>query len=640
LVQQQQQQQQQQQEEDETNKVHEYNKADGGDEDEEEYKQAIKTAHRILSLLLGLIVGCGFYTVRRMVQYRYQTRRLLMSRMYQERMTEEVDVNDSTNATNTTPLITTNITTNGRTNLNSYLKQEDSSIRASTKLCGCLPKDVPFRSNNNNNNDDDDNDDNSDSAGIDFCQFLWKAFSSLFCGACCGCWCQCVGLCAVAQEDREVQRMMPKKQFRVDYITFQPFEDYAAKLMALRVSKVNSMLQHMDALSQLSKYLVQILMLSLGGLTIFAVSGLDPNFQPIHLAVVVLTLFQAFTIIFVVHWLFHKFDLSLDAVIKYFASGFLLCTANAFVYEMLVSTALGIASWIVRASIAILREQTGSPDQHGDEAGSLANDDGTGDGDGGVQNLVPIWVLVIVAFLNAFAVAALVEEISKYFGYWMVEHPDLLLLEEDGSNQSATEEESALLSEDSSAPQHSTLKDERSLKSLGAGITVAMVTTAVGFACCENFMYIFLYTRPANPVTEASTLLARSIFPVHPLAAAIQSIGVCRRDVEKDRSMGLGRILFPALLLHGSFDFALMFLELLLRSSDHDNDDGKPVASPDDPDIVVSEALQQQLPGIICSICIVLIGIIYFVVQTIRQRRRLVAMDERRLNNNGYEQLS
>jgi len=104
--------------------------------------------------------------------------------------------------------------------------------------------------------------------------------------------------------------------------------------------------------------------------------------------------------------------------------------------------------------------------------------------------------------------------------------------------------------------------------------------------------------------------------------------------------MGLGRILFPALLLHGSFDFALMFLELLLRSSDHDNDDGKPVASPDDPDIVVSEALQQQLPGIICSICIVLIGIIYFVVQTIRQRRRLVAMDERRLNNNGYEQLS
>jgi len=33
----------------------------------------------------------------------------------------------------------------------------------------------------------------------------------------------------------------------------------------------------------------------------------------------------------------------------------------------------------------------------------------------------------------------------------------------------------------------------RTKESVGAAITVAMVAVAVGFACCENLVYIFLY---------------------------------------------------------------------------------------------------------------------------------------------------
>jgi hypothetical protein len=48
------------------------------------------------------------------------------------------------------------------------------------------------------------------------------------------------------------------------------------------------------------------------------------------------------------------------------------------------------------------------------------------------------------------------------------------------------------------------------------------------------------------------------MFPVHPIAAAIQSVYVCRRDLEKDMTIGLGRIVLPSVVFHGTYDFALL----------------------------------------------------------------------------------
>ncbi len=153
-----------------------------------------------------------------------------------------------------------------------------------------------------------------------------------------------------------------------------------------------------------------------------------------------------------------------------------------------------------------------------------------------------------------------------------------------------------------------------------------MVSVALGFACCENLLYVFVYSPPSLGI-EISTLLARSFFPVHPLCAAIQSLGVCRRDLEGDRKYGLGRIMLPAILLHGTFDFVLMlaaFLEQVKKIKEGSDDDSTATSTENDESV----DLASQLPALIAGLVLVVFGFVYFVVQSRAQTRRLVAMDD------------
>jgi hypothetical protein len=60
--------------------------------------------------------------------------------------------------------------------------------------------------------------------------------------------------------------------------------------------------------------------------------------------------------------------------------------------------------------------------------------------------------------------------------------------------------------------------------------------------------------------TEFGVLAVKSLFPIHPLCAAIQSIQVCKRDLEKDTSIGVFRIVLSSVVLRGSYDAALLLL--------------------------------------------------------------------------------
>lgn len=566
-----------------------------------------------------LVSALAIYLLFKAGQYRFRARRFLMARMYQESTEEdnEIEVN---HATAETPLVVAPTTSEAMTK---FLQAQKYNTCCATTPLGCIPKDAIVDPSNPTALDADSN------KATDFCHCLWKLLSGLCCGTCCSCWCQCLGLCALAQEDRELQRMLPKVKFEMDYITFQPFADYFPKLQALRQNKINNMLTHFAELSQLARHLLRSMIIVFSLLALLAFSGYDPLFQPAHLVVVCMTLLQAFLIVYFVHWQWNRFDLSVDAVIKYFASGFILCTANAFVYETFVQTSLTFTATFIR----ILLDPSAVGDD--DEVFKIGKDDDAIDETDGTKSS-PLWLLVIMAFLNAFAVAALVEEVSKYFGYWMVEHPDLALpaeTERDASPVAAAEGQ-----EGNNTRQDSTAASpQRTLGSLGAGITIAMVTTAVGFACCENFVYVFVYSRTANAANELVTLVARSIFPVHPLAAAIQSIGVCQRDVERDSTIKLGRILLPALLLHGCFDFALMFLSSWNASSGEGG--AKLQDSLDDPSMQKGASLSQALPALISSVSIVLIGIIYYVVKALAQRKRLDELDKRQQGSGEYERL-
>jgi len=160
----------------------------------------------------------------------------------------------------------------------------------------------------------------------------------------------------------------------------------------------------------------------------------------------------------------------------------------------------------------------------------------------------------------------------------MVQHPDLMLdydVEDEIAPRPTIVEE---LNDSNDNRNQSTqqisntsVNAYRPLNSIGAGITVAMVSVAMGFACCENLVYIFIYTH-GTPTMEMNVLLARSIFPVHALCAAIQSIGVCRHVLEQDPNRKIGRIMLPAVIIHGGFDFVLMAIPILSSSTARGDD--------------------------------------------------------------------
>ena len=114
-------------------------------------------------------------------------------------------------------------------------------------------------------------------------------------------------------------------------------------------------------------------------------------------------------------------------------------------------------------------------------------------------------------------------------------------------------------------------------------------------------------------VPEVTVLISRSLFPIHPLAAAIQSIGVCRREVENDKRCKLGRgIIFPSVVLHGTFDFLLLVIPFLFSLGKNDR----------------SESTECKAVLYVCSGLVMVCGIAYYVNQAAHQRRRIGTLDE------------
>jgi hypothetical protein len=100
-----------------------------------------------------------------------------------------------------------------------------------------------------------------------------------------------------------------------------------------------------------------------------------------------------------------------------------------------------------------------------------------------------------------------------------------------------------------------------------------MISVAVGLACAENFLYVFFLGGAggsASITQEFAILIFRSIFPVHALSAAMQSINMIRKFIEEktsgEHNVGVGRIVLPAVLLHGTFDAILMVINSYVES--------------------------------------------------------------------------
>jgi hypothetical protein len=495
------------------------------------------------------------------------------------------------------------------------------------------------------------------------------------CGIFCKCWFQCLSICALAQEAREVRLLIPPRYQRVDYITHQPFHEYQEAVNNLRrgwlgkARRVSGIMPHFNALSRLSRY---ILVLSLG--TILVIVGtllFNPRaaFSWQDAVVLVATFVQSFLVLFFVHWIFHKSDLSLDAVIKLFASGFLIAVPTAFFFEGLMVNIGLLTTWVTYdLMLGIAGENFGT---------------------WFLEHYRVLWL--IAELFNAYVVAAVTEELCKYYSFRAMEHPDLIFLtglQRNTQDETAVDgglvkypfashqvqelaREKSSLRDDESVASHRSSRSKRSKRSenllertgtteaefeedeldvrtrrqKAMAITTGMISVAVGLACAENFLYVFVLggalgekqpedTHKGDVMEAWIVLFFRSIFPVHALAAAMQSIKMIQKFVEGQDSnghrVGVGRIILPAVILHGSFDAVLMSINVFVETAwDQYYEDGGDSESGVEP----YNALVVNLVAWISITLIMIAGLLWYYRENRVQRERLKLLEEQDKTN-------
>ena len=345
-------------------------------------------------------------------------------------------------------------------------------------------------------------------------------------------------------------------------------------------------------------------------------------------------------------------ELSLDAIIKYFASGFFLSASLALFWEML---AMGIIKTFISLLLAIFGiDRVASPETdhswvtpfgsnalvHNMNSMSTIVNSLYGSSEMNRTDYATVFgmdhpiLYSIYILIATFIVAGFIEELCKYFGYRMVEHPDFFTSEEleEASMILQSSQDNAMDDADDTDENSDTsrldraetrsrpaminyAKQRQSVQGRGAAITLAMVSVAIGFSCCENLIYVFHYAGE-SVLLELGVLLERSCFPIHAVFAAIQSIGVCQRELEGVRSMRLGGIILPAVILHGTFDFFIILIGFIGRLVGQDEEGG---------DLRITNTTE-FLAIVSCVICMTA-SFLYLYNESGKQRERLAAID-------------
>lgn len=458
--------------------------------------------------------------------------------------------------------------------------------------------------------------------------------------------------------------LLPPRYQRIDYITHQPFSEYQKDVNELRRGwmgkkrRKSGFLPHFNALSRLSRYILSTAGLTTLIIVLTLLFNPRAGFSWPDAVLLLATFAQSFLVLYVVHWLFHKSDLSLDAVIKFFAAGFVIAVPSAVFFEGILVNIILISAWTI---FELCQSLIGD-----DFAMWMAS------------NYKVIWVLG--ELFNAYIVAAVTEELCKYYTFRCVEHPDLIFLT--GLDRKSHDEHAAdggltsypfsghkvsdlnrnksfdtqrsheeklkrmLPSTNTTEEFYEDENDVRTYRQKAAAVTTGMISVAVGLACAENMMYVFLLGGArGNSVPEHRgdvyedwiVLLFRSVFPIHALAAALQSTNMVRKFVEGSLSnnhrIGVGRIILPAVILHGTFDAILMGINVYVESAWdvylEENEGRIGDGEPYNPTHVNFAAW--------CSICLVtLIGLLWYIGEHRDQQARLLVLEEEEKEGPSY----
>jgi hypothetical protein len=432
------------------------------------------------------------------------------------------------------------------------LGQTRWEMNCAHRMCGCYPSDVGSGAMSLNGNSPQSNDYilqnpiDEERINTACCNFFSSPFCSCIpCGnGSHGCHLQFCGLCAVAQEAREANLTLPRHLRMIDYITMEPFLLYYPKILELRRNKNEELMEHCHALSRLSIVLLRawaVILMLLLGLSVWKAIG----YWKLHdMIILCATFLQAFTVMWAVHWGWHRFDLSVDAVIKCFACGFALCTGLAFTTELLIAGAFRLMVMLVIWALGVTE----------------VADNGYGGGSG-MHVMLDEWnkrmregekralsensdilygffsdhpfAQVIYVLVSSYLVAGLIDEMSKYFGFLMLDHPDFCSEEEltrahsslplqllrdrvDGDDDSENHTTVVREDETTSLANFDPTKQRRSQSSIRSGVTVAMVAVALGFACCKSTVSVLLGLNFCSKFLSFYSLIIRRKHPPYP----------------------------------------------------------------------------------------------------------------------------
>jgi hypothetical protein len=474
--------------------------------------------------------------------------------------------------------------------------QTKNDMVCAHSLCGCYKDDIIF-------------DDMEGPEARNLCGCLWRCFFCCCCERVAGRYVQCCGICAIAQEGRDLNKLVAPHKRAVDYVTMQPVLEYYSEILSLRYSRNWNFFVHLMAASKLSLQIIQSFVVGFVATVIFC---LVFEFKMDRIGILAAVFAVCLLVLGVIHWVFNSRNLSVDAAIKSFASGFVIASTMAFVVE-------GIVAVISQAFIfgglqlseyleALWDESYGylTDDEYYNTT-DYGRDNGTDDNiyfnqttsnslsysnnsqsygyddyynwaygyDYYASFLLNLYTditaefgskypisYIVYLFFQCFFVAAFTEELAKYLASRVIsDHPDFWNREDLEKIVGGTSNEKKPLVDLSLLPEIRSKKQERPLHKRCRGIMVSMISVSFGFACAENLLSIFLYS---NEVMGWDVLLVRLfLIPIHPICAVWQAIGVNRRDIEFNIKYQLGKILFPAVFWHGLFDFTILLSSYL-----------------------------------------------------------------------------
>lgn len=147
-------------------------------------------------------------------------------------------------------------------------------------MCGCYGTDLTNEEIRGIEETSDESNNN------DFFSCISWVFAALCCGRMTRSQWQICGICAVAQEGRQIDTLVPVDRRRLDYVTFQSYFDYMNPIRKLRAEGNGKMWDHFMALSKLGRMMMKIFVFVIFMLLLFSVGVAPKNFRWTNVMVV------------------------------------------------------------------------------------------------------------------------------------------------------------------------------------------------------------------------------------------------------------------------------------------------------------------------------------------------------------------